>query len=62
MDLRPDFILKVVSAYGDSYQDFMDYVQNKKEAPEHYLTECIAIIKRLPPEKLGSVKAILESF
>ncbi len=62
MDLRPDFILKLVSSYGYAYQDFLAYVMNKKEAPEHSLSECIEILKRLTPDKLKTVKTILQSF
>ncbi|SRR3989339_21850 len=61
-DLRPDFILKLVVAYGYTYQDFLDFLNNKKEAPEHLLSECISILKRLKSDKLKSVKTILESF
>lgn len=62
MDLSPDFILKVVIAYGYSYQDFLNFLEGKKEVPEHLRSECIEIIKRLSMEKLRSVKAILQSF
>lgn len=51
-DLRPDFIMKVVSGYGYSYQDFLDLLSDKKEAPEQTLNECIAILKRLNSEKI----------
>jgi transcriptional regulator with XRE-family HTH domain len=61
-DLKADFILFVVTAYGYSYQDFLDLLEGKKEIPEHLLSECIAIIKRLDKSKLRSVKAILESL
>ena len=62
MDLKPDFIMKVVTNYGYTYQYFLDVLNNKKEAPEHTLSECIEILKRLDKEKLRTVKAILESF
>lgn len=61
-DLTPDFILKAVTAYGYCYKDFLDFLSNKKEAPEHTLSDCIGILKRLTPEKLKTVKTILESF
>lgn len=61
-DLSPDFILKLVAGYGYSYQDFLDFVMNKKETPESLLSECITILKRLQPEKIKTVKAILDSF
>lgn len=61
-DLRPDYILKVVAGLGYSYQDFLDFLNGKKEAPEHILSECIEILKRLSSEKLKTVKIILESF
>ncbi len=61
-DLNPEFILKVVTHLGYSYQDFLDFLENKKEVPEHTLSECIEILRRLPFEKLKTVKTILESF
>lgn len=61
-DLHPDFILKVVQAYGYSYKDFLDFQSEKREAPEHLLSECIELMKRLKPEKLKTVKVILGSF
>jgi transcriptional regulator with XRE-family HTH domain len=61
-DLSPDFILSVVTSYGYCYQNFIEFLEGKKEVPEHLLSECIAIIKRLDKSKLRSVKAILESF
>ena len=61
-DLAPDFILPVVTSYGYCYQDFLEFLEGKKEFPEHLLSECIGIIKRLDKSKLRSVKTILESF
>lgn len=61
-DLSPDFILKLVHAYGFTYQDFIDHVTGKKEVPESILASCVAILKKLPMEKLRSVKIVLESF
>ena len=61
-DLRPDFILKLIQFYGYTYKDFLDFLQDKKEAPEHTLSECIEILKRLAPDKLRSIKTILQSF
>jgi len=62
MDIKPDLVLKVVVAYDYSYQDFLDFLSGNKQAPEHLLSECIELLKRLKPEKLRSIKAILESF
>jgi transcriptional regulator with XRE-family HTH domain len=61
-DLTPDFILSVVTCYGYGYQDFLEYLEGKKQTPEHLLSECMEIIKRLDKSKLRSVKTILESF
>ncbi|RLA61791.1 MAG: hypothetical protein DRQ88_00100 [Epsilonproteobacteria bacterium] len=61
-DLHPDFILKVIQAYGYSYKDFLDFLTEKKEAPEHTLSECIVVLKRFSPEKLKTLKTILQSF
>ncbi len=60
--LKPDYILKAVTVYGYTYGDFLDFVQEKREAPERTLSECIAILRRLKPEKLRSEKVILESL
>jgi hypothetical protein len=62
MDLRPDFIVKVVTSYGYTYKEFLDFLNDKKDVPEHTLSECIEMLKRLSPEKLRTVKTILESF
>ncbi len=62
MDLAPDFIMKVVTSYGYTYKEFLDFLNDKKDAPEHTLSECIEILKRLNPDKLRTVKTILESF
>lgn len=61
-DLRPEYILKVVTNLGYSYKDFLDFLNNKKDVPQHTLSECIEILKRLPAEKLKTVRTILESF
>ena len=61
-DLTPDFIMKLCQGYGYSYQDFLDFVTEKKESPKHFLSECIEILKRLSPDKLRTVKTILQSF
>lgn len=62
MDLKPDYILKVISGLGYSYQDFLNFLNGKREAPEHVLSECIEILKRLSEKKLKTVRTILESF
>lgn len=61
-NLDPEFILKVITAYEYGYKDFLDFVADKKELPENLLGECIGILRRLKPEKLRTVKAVLESF
>ncbi len=62
MDLDPTLILKFVEAYGYSYDKFQSMLDGKLEVPEHNLSECIEILKRLAPEKLRTVKIILQSF
>lgn len=59
MDIKPDFVQLVVTAYDYSYQDFLDFLTGKKQTPEHLLSECIELLKRVKPEKLRSVKTIL---
>lgn len=61
-DLNPEFIMQMCTGYGYSYKDFLDFVSNKKEAPEALLSECIATLKRLKFEKLKTVKTILDSL
>ncbi len=61
-DLTPDFVMKLCQGYGYSYQEFLDFVTDKKESPEHHLSECVEILKRLAPDKLRTVKTILQSF
>lgn len=61
-DLRPEFIMQMCSGYDYSYKDFLDFVSNKKEAPEALLSECIATLKRLKFEKLKTIKTILDSI
>ena len=62
LDLKPELIQKLVVGYGYSYSDFLEYSSGKKEVPENILNECIGILRRLKPEKLRTVKAVLESF
>lgn len=61
-DLTSEFIMQVCTGYGYSYKDFLDFVTNKKEVPEALMSECIAIIRRLKPDKLKTIKTILDSF
>lgn len=61
-DLRPDFIQRVISAYGYTYRDFLLYIEGKNEFKENILSECITILKRLDKHRLKTVKQILETF
>ncbi len=61
-DLDTEFIFQCVNVYGFSYGEFCDYLSGKKEVPQHILSECIGILKRLAPEKLRTAKAILETM
>ncbi len=62
MDLNPTWILKFLDGYGYSYAEFQKMVEGKLEIPEHNLSECVEILKRLAPDKLRTVKTILQSF
>ncbi len=62
MDLDPTLILKFVEAYGYSYDKFQLILDGEIEIPEHNLSQCVEILKRLAPDKLRTVKAILQSF
>jgi plasmid maintenance system antidote protein VapI len=62
LDLTPAIILKLVTAYGYSYEEFINFKERKDEMPEALRYECIEIIKRLSLDKLKTVKTILQSF
>ena len=62
MDVTGDFIKRFLNAYGYSADEFNLYVEGRLEIPESILAECLAIIKRLDPAKLKTVKTILQSF
>lgn len=61
-DLTPEFIMQLCVGYGYSYKEFLDFVSNKKEVPEALLSECIGMLRRLKPDKLRTIKTILDSF
>lgn len=62
LDLNTTIILKFLKAYGYRLEEFESMKKGKIELPEHTLSECIEILKRLEPSKLKTVKTILESF
>ena len=62
IDLTPTIILRFLNAYGFEYGYFKDLVEGKIELPENQLEDCISLLKRMAPEKLKTVKAILQSF
>jgi transcriptional regulator with XRE-family HTH domain len=51
----------IVATYGFTVEDFTAYLQGRK-MPVDYRGDCIEIVKRLDPEKLKSVYALLNSF
>jgi transcriptional regulator with XRE-family HTH domain len=61
-DLNPKIILRFLNSYGYSYEQFMEYMNEKKDLPTNDYADCIEILKRLDKSKLKTVKAILESF
>lgn len=62
IDLTPIIILRFLNAYGYEHSYFMKLVKGEIEMPEKSLEECISLLKRIQPEKLKTIKAILESF
>lgn len=62
LDLTPSIILKLISSYGYSYDEFIKFQDIKEEMPEALRYDCIEIIKRLSLDKLKTVKTILQSF
>ena len=62
IDLTPSIILKFLNAYGYEHSYFMKLVKGEIEMPEKNLEDCISLLKRIQPEKLKTIKAILESF
>ncbi len=62
IDLTPTIIMKFLNAYGFEYEYFRKLVEGTIEIPENQLEECISILKRMAPEKLKTVKTILQSF
>lgn len=61
-DITPDLVLKLLGAYGYSYDQWEKMLSDDFSVPEHTLSECIEILKRLDPSKLKTIKNILESF
>lgn len=62
LDLTPSLILKFLEIYGYSYEEYQKMLSNDFSVPQHTLSECIEILKRLDPTKLKTIKNILESF
>lgn len=62
IDLTPAIILRFLNAYGFEYVYFKDLVEGRIELPENQLEDCISLLRRMAPEKLKTVKAILQSF
>lgn len=62
LDITPDLILKLLSAYGYSFEQWEKMLSSEFSVPQHTLSECIEILKRLEPSKLKTIKNILESF
>ena len=62
IDLSVAIIMRFLNAYGYEYEYFKNLVEGKIEIPENQLEECISLLKRISPEKLKTVKTILQSF
>lgn len=62
IDLTPQIILRLLNAYGYEFSYFQKIVDGKIELPESHLDECLTLLKRMSPDKLKTVKTILQSF
>ncbi len=62
IDLTANIILKFLNAYGYEHDYFKKLVEGKIDLPENHLEECLTLLKRMNPEKLKTVKTILQSF
>lgn len=62
IDLTPKIILKFINTYGYDLDYFRKLIEGKIEIPESYLEDCVALLKRMSPDKLKTVKTILQSF
>lgn len=62
LDLTSNLILQLLEVYGYSYEQFEKMLNSEFSVPQHTLSECIEILKRLEPSKLKTIKNILESF
>jgi len=62
IDLTANIILKFLNAYGYEHDYFNKLVEGKIEIPENHLEDCLGLLKRMSPDKLKTVKTILQSF
>jgi transcriptional regulator with XRE-family HTH domain len=62
VDLRPEFIMKLLDIYGVNYSNFLDLCKGETETPEQVRSDCVRIIKKIPHDKLKAIKTILASF
>lgn len=62
LDLNPGLIMKFINVYGRTYEEFMKLVDGRLPLPSSDYAQCVEILKRLTPEKLVTVKTILQSF
>lgn len=62
LDLTPQLIFKLLEVYGYTSDQYHKMLNSEYSVPEHTLSECIEILKRLEPTKLKTIKNILESF
>lgn len=61
-DLTDTLVLKLLNAYGYSYEDYRGMLSGDFKIPDHLRSECIEIVKRLDDQKLKTVKAFLMTF
>lgn len=62
LDLTGELILRFLKAYGYEYSYFEDLASGKIPIAENTLEQCMALLKRLHPDKLKTIHSILQSF
>jgi hypothetical protein len=62
IDLNTNIILKFLNSYGYEHSHFLKLVEGKIEMPEDQLEECINLLRKLPLDKLKTIRTIIQSF
>ncbi len=62
MDISEKWIFNLIGAYGYTYKEFMDYMENRPRLPEDTLQDCTLMLNKLTSDKLRPVYGVLQSF